>query len=226
MTGIYLLLPTLLVIIISFLVVRAGAIALMMTGMEQEKAKFQALSAFTRTGFTTREAELAVNNPQRRRIVTWLIILGNAGLVAVIVTATSSIVTSQGYTVAINIVVLIVGIYLLYKIARYTPFVRRWERFVENRFIKSRVLEEGATEDLLHFIEGYGVVKVIINPASPFVGSSFSDIRRLEKDLQVLGIERGKDWITSPKMEEVVKESDKLVVYGHINVLKSMFGQN
>ena len=40
------LLPTLLAIIVSFLVVRAAAIALMMTGLDMKKAKFQALSAF------------------------------------------------------------------------------------------------------------------------------------------------------------------------------------
>jgi Trk-type K+ transport system membrane component len=51
MSGLYLLLPTFLVIILSLLVVRAGAIALAMTGMDEKKARFQALSAFTRTGF-------------------------------------------------------------------------------------------------------------------------------------------------------------------------------
>ena len=60
MTGIYLMLPTLLVILFSFLVVRTGAIALMMTGLEREKANFQALSAFSRAGFTTREAEIVI----------------------------------------------------------------------------------------------------------------------------------------------------------------------
>ena len=49
MTGLYLLLPVLLTILASFLVVRAGAIALIMTGMDPQKASFQALSAFTRT---------------------------------------------------------------------------------------------------------------------------------------------------------------------------------
>ncbi|MDI6886556.1 MAG: hypothetical protein QMD22_09525, partial [archaeon] len=63
MDGIYFLLPTLLVIFISFLVVRAAAIALMMTGMDEKRARFQALSAFTGTGFTTREAESVVNHP-------------------------------------------------------------------------------------------------------------------------------------------------------------------
>lgn len=58
MTGIYFVLPTLLVVLTSFLIVRAAAIALMMTGMDEKRARFQALSAFTGTGFTTREQSL------------------------------------------------------------------------------------------------------------------------------------------------------------------------
>ncbi|MBE3143376.1 MAG: hypothetical protein IMZ61_05555, partial [Planctomycetes bacterium] len=45
-------------IIISFIVVRIGAIAFQLTGLEWSLAKFQALSCFTGTGFTTKEAEL------------------------------------------------------------------------------------------------------------------------------------------------------------------------
>ena len=84
MLGLYFLFPTLLAILISFLFVRAAAIALMMTGLEKNKARFQALSAFTGTGFTTKEAEIVVNHPQRRKIVRWLMIMGNAGIVTVI----------------------------------------------------------------------------------------------------------------------------------------------
>ena len=80
MAGLYMLIPTLIVIFVSFLVVRAAAIALMMTGMEEKRARFQALSAFSGTGFTTRDAEIVVNNPRRRQIITWLMILGNAGI--------------------------------------------------------------------------------------------------------------------------------------------------
>ncbi|MFC1860371.1 TrkA C-terminal domain-containing protein [Chloroflexota bacterium] len=223
MTGLYLLLPTLFVILVSFLVVRAGAIALMMTGVDQKRASFQALSAFTRTGFTTREAELVMNNPQRRRIVTWLIILGNAGLVAVIVSATSSVVTSEGYQVPITMLFIIAGLYLLYKLASWRGFIRRWEGFIERRFIKSHMLEEVATEDLLHLIEGYGLVRAIITENSPFVGSAVSDVRFLDKDIVILGIERGKEWIPHPRVNVTIDKSDKIVVYGHVNVLREIF---
>ena len=65
---------------VSYLIVRIGAIALEMTGMDRSRARFQALSAFTGTGFTTRETEMVINHPRRRKIVTYLMILGNAGI--------------------------------------------------------------------------------------------------------------------------------------------------
>ena len=61
MSSLYFLFPTLLAILISFLFVRAASIAFMMTGLDKNKARFQALSAFSGTGFTTKEAESIVN---------------------------------------------------------------------------------------------------------------------------------------------------------------------
>ena len=75
MEGLYFLVPTLLIIFVSFLFVRAAAIALMMTGMDEKRARFQALSAFTGTGFTTREAESIMSNHLRRQIISLLMLL-------------------------------------------------------------------------------------------------------------------------------------------------------
>jgi hypothetical protein len=225
MSGLYFLFPTLLAILFSFLVVRGAAVALMMTGMEKKKARFQALSAFSGTGFTTKEAEFVVNHPQRRKIVTWLIIFGNAGIVTVIVTATSSMATSRGYHLPINIVILAVGIFLIYKIATYKKFTRYWEKFIENELIKSPVFEEATTEDLLHFLEGYGLVKKIVGVKSGLIGKTLVKSHLREKGAVVLGIEREKSWIPVPKANEVIKQGDRLVVYGPLNALKDILKQ-
>ncbi|MCK4736448.1 MAG: hypothetical protein KAT65_28600 [Methanophagales archaeon] len=223
MDGLYFLVPTLIVIFVSFLIIRAAAIALMMTGMSEKRARFQALSAFTGTGFTTKEAELVVNNPLRRRIISWVMILGNVGIVTVIITATSSLVTSKGYQLSINAVGLLVGIYLIYKIASHKGFMRRWESFMEDKFVKSHAFEEGATEDLLHLLEGYGLVRAIITEDSPFIGSSLSEIKLTARELLVLGIERGKNWVPIPKAKEAIQEGDRVVVYGPLEVLRDLF---
>ena len=225
MSGMYFLFPTLLAILFSFLVVRGAAVALMMTGMEKKKARFQALSAFSGTGFTTKEAEFVVNHPQRRKIVTWLIIFGNAGIVTVIVTATSTMATSRGYQLPINIVILAVGLFLIYKIATYKKFTRYWEKFIENKLIKSPVFEEATTEDLLHFLEGYGLVKKIVGEKSGLIGKTLAKSHLREKGAVVLGIEREKSWIPVPKANEVIKQGDRLVVYGPLNALRDILKQ-
>lgn len=62
-----LLVLMLLVVGITILVVKGGSIALRLTGLEESRANFQALSAVTGTGFTTRESELIMADPRRRK---------------------------------------------------------------------------------------------------------------------------------------------------------------
>ena len=195
----------------------------MMTGLEKHKARFQALSAFSGTGFTTKEAEFVMKHPVRRKIVTWLMIMGNAGIVMVIVTATSSLATSKGSQLPINLLILAVGIFLIYKIATYRKFTKRWESFIERKLIKSPAFEEAATEDLLHFLEGYGLIKKIISENSLLIGSSLSECKLNERGLLVLGIERGKNWIPTPKAKEKMQEGDGIIVYGPLDKLKDIF---
>jgi hypothetical protein len=226
MSGLYLLLPTFLAILFSLLAVWAGGIALAMTGMDEKKARFQALSAFSRTGFTTRESELITNNPRRRAIITWLIVLGNAGIITVIVTATSSLAsTTSGPEVGIGVAVLIGSVALIYLIAKYTPLDKVWRRFVEKRLIQSDLFREGISEDLLHLNEGYGLVKIFVTKSSPLIGRTLLESNTPDNDFWVVGIERGENWISLPRSREKIENEDKLVVYGNINQLKSIFGK-
>ena len=79
------------VLFISLLVVRVATVALTLTGLSKDLAHFQALSAFTGSGFTTRESEEIVNNPTRRRIVMFLMFSGNVGIVLAVSTVIVSL---------------------------------------------------------------------------------------------------------------------------------------
>ena len=52
---------------ISTILVRIASTIMRLTGLPDNVARFQSLSAMTGTGFTTRESELIVNYPIRRR---------------------------------------------------------------------------------------------------------------------------------------------------------------
>src|SRR5204862_7988845 len=75
------LISVLIIVLLSVLVTRVATVALSLTGMSRESARFQARSALTGVGFTTTEAEDVVNHPVRRRLVGGLMLLGSAGLV-------------------------------------------------------------------------------------------------------------------------------------------------
>jgi uncharacterized protein with PhoU and TrkA domain len=48
------------------------------------------------------------------------------------------------------------------------------------------------------------------------------DSKLSEKGFLVLGIEREKNWIPIPKSTEIIKQGDRLVVYGPLKDLKSL----
>jgi hypothetical protein len=224
MSGLYLLLPTFLVIILSLLVVWAGGIALAMTGMDEKIARFQALSAFTRTGFTTREAELITGHPRRRVIVTWLMILGNAGIITVIVTATSSLAsTTSGGGLAIGVLLLIAIVIIIFLIAKYTPLVKIWEHFIQRRLFRSDYYEEGVSEDLLHPNKGYGLVKIFVARDSSFIGRTMLEANSPDNHFWVVGIERGPDWFSLPRSSAKITENDRLIIYGNMDKINNDF---
>jgi hypothetical protein len=95
---------------LSVIVVRVGAVAMRLTGLPENVARFQCISALTGTGFTTRESEMIVNYPYRRRILIVLIILGNFGLVSVAGTVIVTFVDAGGDTGAMWVQVLSIAV--------------------------------------------------------------------------------------------------------------------
>jgi hypothetical protein len=211
------------VIVVSYLIIRAAAIALMMTGMEEQRARFQALSAFSGTGFTTREAEFVVNHPQRRQIMTWLMVLGNAGIVTVIVSATSSIVTSEGFHMPITIAALVVGIFVIYKIMSRQSFIKQWEDFIQRRLLKWHLFKRVPFEDLFILKEDHGLMRVIADKKSPLLDDSFIKSKLERKAFFILGIERGNKWLSLPAKEITIDEGDRVILYGQLNNMHKTF---
>ncbi len=60
----------------SVLVVRAGAVALKLTGMPEQVASFQPRSAFIGTGFTTSESDSVVTYTVRRCTISIIVLYG------------------------------------------------------------------------------------------------------------------------------------------------------
>jgi hypothetical protein len=205
----------LIAILVSFIVVRIGGFALQLTGIEPEVARFQALSAFSGTGFTTREAERVVGHRTRRRIVTILIILGNAGMVTVIATLVASFTQVGGYMwFFIRLAIIIGGIFGLYQLIIRSNVGQRVLDRLQKPVMKRILRGVPAVEEILHVEKDWAISFVMIKGSSKSVGQSVADITA-QGDIEILSIDRAGTCLTRPDLEDKIVEGDRLLVYAN-----------
>jgi len=136
-------LPVILIIAISIFVVKIATVALRMTGLDEKKAYFQALSAFTGTGFTTKDSELVLQNDIRRKIVIFLMILGNAGFITVITTLVISFERSTNMMPLLaNVGIVLVLIFILVKLLTHKGIARFLNNKIESRLEKRPLFQK------------------------------------------------------------------------------------
>lgn len=207
---------------ISYLIVRIGAIALEMTGMERSMARFQALSAFSGTGFTTREAERVVNHPRRRRIVTYLIILGNAGIVSVIATFVISLRAATPIRSSLNLILIAASLFILWRVATQQKLARQLTDKIKETLRKKFHFEAVKIEEILQQPDGYGIASVLVGKDSKLVGVTLGSSGLTKADIMILSIERDSEVITFPKAQNKIRVGDQLVCYGNLENLNHL----
>jgi hypothetical protein len=211
------------IVVASLICVRAGAIALELTGMERDKARFQALSAFTNTGFTTRETVEITNFPVRRKIVTVLIVLGHAGTVSVIATFATAILQREPLYTMMNLGIIIAALYLIYRLALWRGLTARMREFFRRQLLKRYELCCPSLEEMLKVNEGFGVVRLVIQEGSPLVGHPLSKLGLKTKKVQILSILRGEESIAIPGGEDFLLAGDVVICYGDMAEATSLF---
>ncbi len=221
------------VLIISFIIVRIGAVAFQLTGLEWSLAKFQALSCFTATGFTTKEAELITGNPQRRRIASVLIVLGHAGLVTMVATFANSLrpslikipglpdFVSIGALQWINLAVIAAAIYIIYKVFTNTKLAQRLTDALRRRIVKKEIIKTVSFEELMVATAGYGVSKIEICKDSPVLNKTLVQSGLRGRDITVLAVIRGGETMPNPSANTKIALGDELVCFGRLENIRN-----
>lgn len=229
------------VLIASFIIVRIGAIAFQLTGLEWSLAKFQALSCFTGTGFTTKEAELIVTNKQRRRVASILMILGNAGFITLIATAASALnprvdvwtKLSESFLPFsipaavvrwVNIMIIIVAVYIIYKVFTHKKFAQRITDNLRKRILRREIIKKVSFEELLFLTGGYGVSRIDVDKDSPLIDKSLAESDLRKKDIIVLAIVRGDSTVPNPGANTKIRLGDELISFGNLENIKKGVG--
>lgn len=210
-------------VIACFVCVQLGAIALELTGMDRTKARFQAVSAFTNSGYTTREAEDVVRFPIRRRIVAFLMVFGYVGLATSIGTFTRSFFGNLRQT-AIQAGLIGGSLVLLYLLLRWRGLTTRVGDAIRGWLMRRHTFDAPSVEEMLQVGEGYGVIRASVDEGSDLAGKPLQDLRLPARKIQILAIHRGTHWIGVPQGHDVLHGGDELLCYGDERAIESLFG--
>jgi len=216
-------------LVVSWVAVRIGALAFQITGLEWSLAKFQSLSCFSGTGFTTKEAELITGDKRRRQIATILMVLGNAGLVTLIASAASALNPEHNVVpwlenflnAPINLAVLAIALYLVYKILSNRKITGKLTRYLRKRIIKQELLKPVSFEELLQLTGGYGISRIEVSEKSSLIDKTLAESELRKNDITVLAIIRDNETIPNPSANRKIQKGDGLISFGKVENIRS-----
>lgn len=206
----------LVVVAISLIATRVAAVILVATGMSREAARFEARSAFTSTGFTTSQSESLIAHPLRRRVVMTLMLMGNAGVVAILgslilgFTRRNDVGTSW-----MRIAELVGGLFLIAAAARSAWVDRHLTAVISRALRRWSELPHRDLGQLLGLAGGYAVSELAVNPGAWVAGRTLAELALRDEGVVVLGIRRaGGAYRGAPGGSTQVHVNDVLLVYG------------
>lgn len=212
------------VMALSLLVARVATVALTLTGVSREVARFQARSALTGTGYTTTEAETIVGHPVRRRIVMYLMVLRNAGLVTAVSSFILSFTGAEDATAGIYRALFIAaGIGVLWLVSLSELFDRWLSAIIRRALNRWTHLEVRDYARLLDLAGEYSIKELRIGTNDWLAGKTLGESRLQEEGILLLGIRRknGK-YIGAPFSKTEFRRGDLLVIYGADEAIASL----
>ena len=202
------------VLTLSVMMIRIAAVALRITGLPADIARFQARSAFTGAGFTTSESEAIVNHPARRQIVSLLMVVGNMGLVSVLATVIVSLVgSSEREGALLEQLSWLAGVLLfLLGVAMNPRLDRVMCAAVERLLRRSRWLAKHGPEMLLQCPNDSAVYRIRVENANGEQAGQLGD--RLPSQAVALGLRRiDGSYLNRPSSDERLEPNDEIYLY-------------
>lgn len=209
------ILTLLVVLALSLVVTRVATVALTATGLSREAARFQARSAFSGAGFTTTESESVVRHPVRRQVIMWLMLAGNAGIVAAMASIVLAAAQAGGDLNAIvRVAAVVAGILAIWWASRTAWVDRRITRLAGIALRRWTHLDVNDYAALLRVGGEYIVTELQVEAGSWLADRSLFDLALRDEGIIVLGVERlDGSYLGAPQGDTVLVAGDLLVLY-------------
>jgi hypothetical protein len=209
---------------LSLLITRIAAVALTLTGLSRDSARFQARSAFTGVGFTTNEAEQVVSHPVRRRILMLLMLLGNAGVITVVSSLVLTFVgTTNTHGRLIRLAIIILGLGLIWLLSTSNWLDQALSRVINWALKHWTELEVRDYTNLLHLSGDYQVTAMRVDADDWWADKRLSELHLRDEGVIVLGVQRQDGtYIGAPRGKTRIRPHDLLILYGRTPTLSDL----
>lgn len=215
-------------IILYISMIRVFSVLFRFTGLTKEKAKFQAISLLTNSGYTTSESEIITNNRSRRKIAVACMITGTIFNV-LIVSLLINILVNINLKEKISFDVLLISfvVFLFIVIVMKIPFMQKLgERIITK--IAGKLREKKNLKNIITVLDIYGknaIVEVQLNVLPSFMEDKTIAESKLKSkySLNVIIIQRNNRMI-SVRADTMMEKHDKIVLFGPVMNIRDLFG--
>jgi hypothetical protein len=203
------------IVTVSFLVVRAGSVALTLTGLSTDSANFQAQSAFMGVGFTTQEAESVVAHPVRRKIIRILMLLGFLFMGSALASIITAFAGTNHTEWGMRALWMLLGIGAIFLLGSLQVVRNGLTRLLEKALTRFGAVEVRDYEELLRLSKGFSISTIQVEAGSWLAGNTLGELRLTDEGVIVLNVSReGGTAVAMPGVRTLVEPGDRLLCYG------------
>ena len=218
------LISLIVILTLSVLITKIATEALVHTGLSKQSAKFQARSAFTGVGFTTKEAESIVNHPVRRKIVLSLMLIGNVGIISAIASLMLTFVDGQGSANnVLRVLIIASSMAVLWLLSKSKWVERILVKLIKNALKKFTTLKVRDYVELLDLKGKYEITVIEIKEGDWMENKKVGELQLWQEGINLIGIQRDDGtYLGTPKSGTKITTKDQIVLYGRKSNLHNL----
>lgn len=218
------------VLLIIFYIIVSHIITILfrLTGMTEEKARFQVVSLLTNSGYTTQESETVVKSKMRRRLAMATMLFGYAFTVTILsamVNVFMAIKTPDLESVFVSLPILLSILLIFFFVKKSSFFHTKFDSWVER--VGNRMMFGRKANEIL-LVEEYGktvVAHVYLHTVPAFLQNvTLAESRIMpEYHVMVLLVKSPNGEAVQANAHTILKENDTIMVMGDRKVIREIF---
>lgn len=200
-----------------------------LTGLTEETARFQVISMLTTCGFTTAESELVTSSRKRRKLAFITILFGyifSVTIVSMVINFFMRLNDGYSFQLILKVVSAIIVLIIIWYFLLKVNFVKNnFDKFISKIGIKAMFKNQHNPIMILGIFKSEVIAEVTITN----LPEEFNNIQlknsniRVNYNLQILTIIRDGDETLSVNGDTILKNGDKVIVFGSLKNIKKLF---